>query len=276
MDSGYGSDPGLLHALDADGETFVAEVHSDAHIWTQAPWHHYESSRPGKLRKQPQASYPSERVDAWAAAQADTDWQRLKVRDSDQGWVEVNYLAQRIWVVENGESKTWWLLAWEDPDEKTNDGRPSHGPRRHYALSNSPADSDPRQLIQDALGRNVVERNFRDAKSEVGMADYQTRGWVAWQHHMALVMLAMQFLLQGKMHSPAVQSEEGEITITSGDITFILERLLPQRGQGKAQEAEVRLMVEERIRKRVRDQVRRRAKTRKTRPPLWPDESPIK
>jgi SRSO17 transposase len=38
MDSGYGSDHGFLHALDRSGETFVAEVHCDQIIWTEAPW----------------------------------------------------------------------------------------------------------------------------------------------------------------------------------------------------------------------------------------------
>ncbi len=42
------------------------------------------------------------------------------------------------------------------------------------ALSNDPADEDPRVLVADEVGCNVVERNFRDGKSEVGMADYQT------------------------------------------------------------------------------------------------------
>lgn len=37
--------------------------------------------------------------------------------------------------------------------------------------------------------------NFRDAKTEVDMADYQTRDWRAWQHHMALVMLALLFFM---------------------------------------------------------------------------------
>lgn len=116
-------------------------------------------------------------MDSLAADSADTAWQRLRVRDSDQGWVEVSYLAQRVWVMEGDRQKLWWLLVWENPDERTNNGTPLKAPRRHYALSNAPADEDPRQLIIDGVGRNVVERNFRDAKSEVGMADYQTRGW---------------------------------------------------------------------------------------------------
>lgn len=272
MDSGYGSDSGLLHHLDADGETFVAEVHCNQHIWSHAPWPHRQGKRSAKPLLHPKPSHPGERVDHWSDARPETDWQRLKVRDSDQGWVEVSYLAQRVWVTDGDLQKPWWLLAWENPDEQTNDGTRAGKPRRHFALSNAPADEDPRVLIGDGLGRNVVERNFRDAKTEVGMADYQTRGWRPWHHHMALVMLAMLFLMQERMHSPAPATPEGPIGITSGDIAFILERLLPQRGQGPPDEEEVRRMLESRIAKRLKDQVRRRRKTRETRPPLWPDE----
>lgn len=272
MDSGYGSDGGFLHSLDTDGETFVAEVHCNQRIWEDAPWPHRQGKRTRQPLLHPKPSHPGERVDAWADARPDTAWQRLKVRDSDQGWVEVSYLAERVWVTEGDSQKYWWLLAWENPDERSNRGSGPAKPRRHYALSNAPADEDPRVLIGDGLGRNVVERNFRDAKSEVGMADYQTRGWLAWHHHMALVMLAMLFLMQERLHSPAPATSEGPIQITSGDITFILERLLPQRGQGPPDEEEVRRMLEARIKKRQKDQVRRRKQTRAARPPLWPDE----
>ncbi len=276
MDGGYGSDHGFLHALDHDGETFVAEVHCDQRVWTEAPWPHQQGVRTSKRLLHPKPSQPSQRVDALSAAQPDTAWRRLKCRDSDQGWVEVNYHAQRVWVIEGDQQKTWWLLAWENPDERTNNGSKPKAPRRHYALSNGAADEDPRQLIIDGVGRNVVERNFHDSKSEVGMADYQTRGWLAWHHHMALVMLALLFLMQERMHSPAPATAEGSIQITSGDITFILERLLPRRGQGSSDEEEIKRMLESRIKKRLNDQVRRRTKTRKKRPPLWPDEELVK
>jgi SRSO17 transposase len=268
MDGGYGSDHGFLHALDGDGETLVAEVHCDQRVWTEAPWPYQQALRPSKHLLHPKPSHPSQRVDAWASAQPDTAWQRLKIRYSDQGWIEVSYLAQRVWVTEGDQQKTWWLLVCENPDERTNNGSKPKAPRRHYALSNGAADEDARQLVIDGVGRNVVERNFRDAKSEVGMADYQTRGWLAWYHHMALVMLALLFLMQERMHSPIPATPEGPIQITSGDITFILERLLPRRGQGASDEEDLRRMLETRIHKRQKDQVRRRIKTRATRPPL--------
>lgn len=274
MDSGYGSDHTFLHALDGDGETFVAEVHCDQHIWEQTPWIHHERARGQQPLKHPKASHPGQRVNTWADQQPDTEWQRLKIRGSDQGWVEVNWLAQRVWVADKDVEKCWWLLVWENPDETSNDGSKSAAPRRHYALSNASPDEDPRVLLRDAVERNVVERNFRDAKTETGMADYQTRGWLAWNHHMALVMLAMLFLTQEKMHTPPIITPEGVISITAGDITFLLERLLPQRAQGQPDEQDVLRMLEQRLRKREKDQVRRREKTRKTRPELMPDENP--
>ena len=270
-DSGYGSQPALLHGLDAAGEDFIAEVHCDQHVWTQQPWRHRQGKRPGTTVSSPRACSASVRVDQWAQSQPDTAWQRLKVRATDQGWVEVSYLAARVWVCEEEEEKLWWLLAWENPDESRSPrqkGSPVSA-RRHYALSNAAADCDARRLVADGVERNVVERNFRDAKSELGMADYQTRGWLPWQHHMALVMLAMLFMLREKMHGTPAAPEPA---LTIGDIVFALERLLPSRAGPATNPVAVAEMLTKRRRKRRIDQLRRKEKTRNERPPLLPDE----
>ena len=47
--------------------------------------------------------------------------------------------------------------------------------------------------------RYFVERSFQEAKQEAGMSQYQVRGWLAWHHHMAMVMMAMHFILSEKM-----------------------------------------------------------------------------
>jgi SRSO17 transposase len=39
-----------------------------------------------------------------------------------------------------------------------------------------------------------VEEFFEDAKSYLGMAQYETRSWVGWHHHMTLVGLAHLFV----------------------------------------------------------------------------------
>lgn len=268
MDSGYGSDTSFLYALDTDGLIFVSEVHCDQTIWIEHPWHHNQGRREGSILKKERPSQPATRVDTWASQQPDTDWQRLRTRDSDHGWVEVNYLAQRVWTHHEGQEKLMWLLVWEDPEERCQrqSATSPAAPRRHYALSNAPADTDPRQLIADGQHRVLIECALRDAKSQAGMADYQVRGWRAWHHHMALVMLAMLFFLSEKMHHPAPGVS---VSITAGDIVFALERLLPTRDTSRA---ETEKMLAERLKARQRDQDRRKQKTARSRPPLAPDE----
>ena len=45
----------------------------------------------------------------------------------------------------------------------------------------------------------LAERSLQDAKSELGLSDYQVRKWNGWHHHMALVVLAMSFILRERL-----------------------------------------------------------------------------
>jgi len=75
--------------------------------------------------------------------------------------------------------------------------------------------------LQSLLDRKRLE----DAKGEVGMADYEVRGWLGWHHHMTMVLLAMLFLLilQLKWKDKAPM-------LTIQDVREILEVIL--RGGG--------------------------------------------
>jgi hypothetical protein len=54
------------------------------------------------------------------------------------------------------------------------------------------------------------------------MAQYQVRKWNGWHHHMALVMLAMSFLLKEQLaHRVAVKD------LTLSDLVFAIDALLP-------------------------------------------------
>ena len=156
--------------------------------------------------------------------------------------------------------RLWWGLAWQNPGE---------GPagRIHYALSNAAAAADPRELVRHGVHRYWFGRVFQDAKSEAGMADYQTRGWRGWHHHMALVALAMFFLLKEKVLHAATTTE---LALTTGEIVFALSLLLPQRVRDFEATC---AMAEDRRRKRWTDQQRRRRKTATARPPLLPLET---
>ena len=69
-----------------------------------------------------------------------------------------------------------------------------------------------------------VEHALKNGKQEVGLGDYQVRGWQGWHHHMALVMMAMLFLLEEQM------LHKDDIPLFSyRDIRIFLAYFLPRR-----------------------------------------------
>jgi len=87
-----------------------------------------------------------------------------------------------------------------------------------------------------------IERTFEDAKSECGMADYQVRKWKAWHHHMAIVMMAMLFMLNER-----ILHKETYPLLSCADIEELLVRFLPRRN---VNEEEVLYQLEQRHRQR--------------------------
>ena len=65
-----------------------------------------------------------------------------------------------------------------------------------YSLSNAEEETGWKELAIGQGQRHFVERAFEDGKSQLGMGQYQARKWLAWQHHMVLVGLAMVFALE--------------------------------------------------------------------------------
>ena len=73
-------------------------------------------------------------------------------------------------------------------------------------------------------GRFYVERCFQDAKSHCGMSEYQSRGWRAWHHHMALVSLALLFLMEERLLNPLEMP-----LLSAADVVELMEWMLIKR-----------------------------------------------
>ncbi len=74
--------------------------------------------------------------------------------------------------------------------------------------------------------RYWIEDSFKRSKSNLGMADYQVRGWTGWYHHMALVCLGQFFILRQKM-----LFADPFPLLSAGDIVALLDYYLPRRQQ---------------------------------------------
>lgn len=250
MDAGYGKDPALLRALDADGETFVVDVHASQRIWTENPWPAAPQVRTGKrLETKVKAVDPSVEVREWAASQPAAAWVRFKRREGINGALRGAFLHARVWLWNGKEevARHWHLVVWK-PDEDSDEVK--------YVLSNAPADIAVIDLARMAASRYWVERALQDAKGAVGMGEYQLRGWIGWHHHMALVMLAMLFMLQQKI----LLAEELPL-LSAEDIVWIIERYLPK---SSTTEAEIQAALARRHKRRQIDidSKKRREETR--------------
>jgi hypothetical protein len=112
-----------------------------------------------------------------------------------------------------------------------------------YTLSNAPAETPLKRLAEMQTQRYWVERAFQDGKSACSMADYQVRKWSAWHHHMALVFMAMLFMLEERLRAADVHP-----LLSCSDIEELLKHFLPRRA---VTQAEVLAQMEKRHNKRL-------------------------
>ena len=63
-----------------------------------------------------------------------------------------------------------------------------------YYLSNAAAETSLEEFARVAKAGHRIEECLQRSKSEAGLADYEVRNWVGWQHHQTLSLLATWFL----------------------------------------------------------------------------------
>jgi SRSO17 transposase len=216
-DSFYGKDTAFLRMLDLMDETFMADVAKDQTIYLEDPDPKVPEPRSKRGRKPSKLKAQCEpiRVDKWVEQQPASRWKRTQVRHTTKGKLRVKILHQRVWLWDGEESKAhrWHLIVRRDPNGDLK-----------YSLSNAPASTSYRRLSYMQAQRYWIERNFQEAKNQCGMGEYQARKWRSWHHHMAMVMMAMLFMLEQRM-----LFKDDYPLLSCFDIVCILNFLLPRR-----------------------------------------------
>jgi SRSO17 transposase len=219
FDGFYGSDPAFLRALEDQGEIFVGDVHKDQRIYLEDPQPIIPPAKTPRGRPPTalQAQTPALRVDRWVQQQPATAWQPVTLRDGTKGPLRVDVLHQRVWLWdgEEAQARLWHLIVRREIDTPT---------EFNYSLSNAPTNTPiPRRAFMQGQ-RYWVEHALRQGKQDVGLGDYQVRGWRGGHHHLALVMMAMLFLLEER------QLHQQTRPLLSGrDIRALLNHFLPRR-----------------------------------------------
>ena len=218
-DAGYGKGPGFSIALDKMGETFVVDVHSDFHVYLEDPEPYLpeKTNKRGRPFEKYQTDKKSIEVRNAVSSFSARSWKKMTLRDTTRGALKVRICRSTVyvWDGESEKAKCWTLIVTQTLGANAD---------TKISLSNASKQTTLRRLGWMQRQRYWVERVFEDAKSECGMADYQVRKWSAWHHHMALVMMAMLFMLTEKIHH-----KDTYPLLSCSDIENLLARFLPRR-----------------------------------------------
>ncbi|MBV8610165.1 MAG: IS701 family transposase [Singulisphaera sp.] len=185
-DEAYGRNGEFLDELEALEHHYVVEVPLNTTVWTEDP----AACVPpygGRGRMPTRPSRASvQGVAEVVSALPPESWRALQIRQGARGPLAFEFAAVRVWAVRHGAAgPPVWLLVRRSLEAT---------PEVKYYISNGDASTPLEILAQVACTRHAVEEFFEDAKSYLGMAQYETRSWVGWHHHMSLLAMAHLFV----------------------------------------------------------------------------------
>jgi SRSO17 transposase len=250
VDSLYGHNNQFINALEDAGERFMADVRKDYRIWTECPELEVPTrpaSQRGKHYKRARLKDPGQkqqhlRVDEYVEANFGARHRLVSYRQGSKGELCAGIWAVDVWV---------WEGRWSGPPRKRRlVVRQDEAGEFKYSLTNLPGAQSWKRLAYVQGQRFWIEHAFHEAKSQLGMAQYQVRVWNGWHHHMALVALATVFMAREK-----ARNKGSHPLLSYRDITELLDYYLPRRNRD---ENEVHEQISKRHTARQRDLDRRR------------------
>jgi SRSO17 transposase len=185
-DEEYGRNGEFLDEVEQLELRYVVEVPVTTTVWTEDP----ASCVPPYGGRGPVPTKPSREAVASVVAVVSSlkpeQWRTLNLGQGTKGPLCFEFAAVRVWAVRHGKAgPPIWLLVRRTLEPI---------PEVKYYVSNADASTLLEVLAQVACTRHKVEDFFEDAKSYLGMAQYETRSWVGWHHHMSLVAMAHLFI----------------------------------------------------------------------------------
>jgi len=191
MDDLYGRSGWLRRQMDQAGILYMAEIPEDTQVYLTKPDFGIPPSKPDKPGRpftRPQVLSDEKPVEVrQIVSLSDTHFRRFQVRSTERGVLDDPFAMRRVWTIRDGELAEEWLVIRHEYDK-----------RYTYALSNAPADTSHERLAWLKCVRHFVERSNQDAKSETGWDEFQAQKYRAWEHHLALTILATWFIAQTK------------------------------------------------------------------------------
>ena len=184
-----GVDAVTILGVEAAGLLYMVEVPRTVHGWTHTPRvverpEYAGTGRPSKGPRLAPGAAPARRVDAlWP--RGGPAWETFHVKNTEKGPVVWQARRSRF-VVSQGGLPTEHATLVVARNVATEEVK--------YFLSNAPADTPLTVLLHVAFRRWHIEREFQDAKGQIGFDHFEVRRYRAVMRHMAVSRVSLLFL----------------------------------------------------------------------------------
>jgi SRSO17 transposase len=195
MDAGYGNDTQLRTAITASGMSYVAGIGSNTSVWPPGAAPLLPQTRSGRGRPQTRLQRDGEHqpitVKALAFSLPKEAWQTIAWREGSAEWLSSRFAHQRVRPAHRDtnlsqpRAEEWLLIEW--PADETEPTK--------YWFATLPMDIAFDRLVDLAKLRWRIERDYQELKQELGLGDYEGRGWRGFHHHATLCIAAYGFLI---------------------------------------------------------------------------------
>lgn len=195
-DGFYGNDAELADKLEDLGCIYMLDIHCDQQVFFEKPEMEVPPRKGtrGKTPTKLRANKASMRVDQYYKTLKAKDWAKLTVRCTAKGKLKGQYHFCTVWVhnkTRNSFEKR--LLVIQKVKTKKGAG-----------IKFSFTNADLAQYTEKGVAymqaqRFFVEHSIKESKKILGMSQFQTRKWLAWQHQVALNIMISCFLLKEKL-----------------------------------------------------------------------------
>ena len=213
-DAGYGTDTQFREAISDLGLPYAVGVMSSIRVWKPGeaplPKRRWKGiGRPTKLLQRDSQHKPLS-VKELALSLPARAWKKVSWREGTRHRLRSRFTALRVrpahrdyWRSQPHEEE-WLLIEW--PSAETEPTK--------YWLSTLPASTELRHLVRLAKHRWIIERDYEELKQELGLGQYEGRGWRGFHQHATLCIAAYGFLVAERSRfSPSIRAGQLELPI---------------------------------------------------------------
>jgi SRSO17 transposase len=187
MDDLYGRNDVLRQRLDQAGIEYYGDIPANTVVYLDKPQIIYPKTKHGKRSKRPKVVARQRCEARQLLHQPALDWFTITLRPNETGMLSAQFARCRVWTMHATQCRQEWLLIRRQGRQVT------------YVLSNAAVDTPLETMAWRKSHRYFIERDNQDCKSELGWDEFQATKYLAWQHQLALTILASWFIAETRL-----------------------------------------------------------------------------